>query len=518
MVGGYLIAAALLPDVAASLGGLYGAEVPGELSLTPAWWAAGLGIALLGTLAAAGASLWRAFTLPLLASAQPQAWRAAAERGQRLQRAGAAVCAALALAALGFGQGLVAGFAVMGGLLVAAALLLPSALAHAAALGARSVQGPVGDWFWADTRQQLGGLSLALMALLLALAVNVGVGTMVDSFRETFLGWLDQRLAAELYVGAEDAAEAQAIATWLAARPEVRAVLPIASVRSRLADAPLEVTGIRDHPTYRDSWPLIAASPGAWDAVAAGSAAMVSEQLARRAGLRPGDDLAVPTPGGPWRLRVAGIYSDYGNPEGAMMVSLPALGQHWPEARPRRLAVRADPGAVPALIADLDRVFALPSGQARDQRAIKDLSRRIFEKTFAVTVALNTLTLVVSGIALLTSLLTLSNLRIAQLAPLWALGMTRRQLARIEVGKALMLAGLTAIAALPLGLAVAWILTAVINVRAFGWRLPVLLFPERWLVLLLLALATAALSALWPAWRLARTAPLALLGTFSNER
>ena len=82
----------------------------------------------------------------------------------------------------------------------------------------------------------------------------------------------------------------------------------------------------------------------------------------------------------------------------------------------------------------------------------------------------------------------------------------------------LMLAGLTAIAALPLGLAVAWVLTAVINVRAFGWRLPVLLFPERWLVLLVLALATAALSALWPAWRLARTAPLALLGTFSNER
>ena len=70
--------------------------------------------------------------------------------------------------------------------------------------------------------QALGRLSLALMALLLALAVNVGVGTMVESFRRTFLGYLDQRLAAELYVDrAATTTEAAAIADWLEARPEV---------------------------------------------------------------------------------------------------------------------------------------------------------------------------------------------------------------------------------------------------------------------------------------------------------
>ena len=38
MVCGYVIAATLLPDVAASLRGLYGAPIPGELSLRPEWW------------------------------------------------------------------------------------------------------------------------------------------------------------------------------------------------------------------------------------------------------------------------------------------------------------------------------------------------------------------------------------------------------------------------------------------------------------------------------------------------
>ena len=47
----------------------------------------------------------------------------------------------------------------------------------------------------------LPGLSLALMALMLALATNIGVGTMVSSFRQTFVGWLDQRLVSEFYEG-----------------------------------------------------------------------------------------------------------------------------------------------------------------------------------------------------------------------------------------------------------------------------------------------------------------------------
>ena len=52
LVCGYLIAAALLPDVAASLRGLYGAQIPGQLTLKPEWWTAGLFISVLGALAA----------------------------------------------------------------------------------------------------------------------------------------------------------------------------------------------------------------------------------------------------------------------------------------------------------------------------------------------------------------------------------------------------------------------------------------------------------------------------------
>lgn len=522
LAAGYALAAALLPDVAASLRGLYGARVPGTLTLAPGWWAAGLAIALLGAIAAAATSLWRAVRLPILAPAQPQAWLAAQRRDLRTQLALAVLLALAGLAALAFGRGLAAGFAVLAALLLAAALALPALLASLLALGARAARRPIAQWAWADTRQELGGLSLALMALLLALAVNVGVGTMVASFRATFTGYLDQRLASELYVSAPDASAAAAITRWLEARPDVSAVLPIWNAPARLggpdAEWPVELYGFRDHPTYRDHWPLLAALPDPWTRVAESDAALISEQAARRLSLAPGDTLTVPTPSGPWPLTVAAIYPDYGNAELQLMLPADTLAARFPDLDRRRMAVRADPAAAATLAADLRAAFDLPPDSVIDQRGLKAVSLATFDKTFAVTVALNALTLTVAGIALLASLLTLADARLPRLAPVWATGVTRRTLALLELARATGLAALTAFAALPLGLALAWVLTAVVNVRAFGWRLPVLLFPAQWATLFALALLTAALAAAWPALRLRRTSPLRLLQGFSNER
>ena len=110
---------------------------------------------------------------------------------------------------------------MLAALLLGAALGLPAMLELVLALGQRSARRALAVWFWADSRQQLSGLSLALMALLLALAVNVGVGTMVESFSRTFVTWLDGRLAADVYINASDNAQAAEIRAWLRERPEV---------------------------------------------------------------------------------------------------------------------------------------------------------------------------------------------------------------------------------------------------------------------------------------------------------
>jgi predicted lysophospholipase L1 biosynthesis ABC-type transport system permease subunit len=66
------------------------------------------------------------------------------------------------------------------------------------------------------------------------------------------------------------------------------------------------------------------------------------------------------------------------------------------------------------------------------------------------------LTLIVSAIALLASLTTLGDARLAQVAPVWATGVPRRRLVELELLRLLMLTAATAVIALPLGFALAW--------------------------------------------------------------
>ncbi|WP_250954665.1 ABC transporter permease [Rhizobium sp. CG5] len=510
---GYLVASLLLPDVAATLQGLYGADVPGTLTLRPQWWATGLAIAVFGTLVSSAQSLWRVWRMPLLAPAQPRAWARASEAALRVQALASLSLFALSLGFATWGSGLVAGFAVLGALLLGSALLLPVLLALFLALMQRLSTGPLSTWFWADARQQLPGLSLALMALLLALSANVGVGTMVASFRLTFTGWLDQRLASELYVTARTEDEAADLRTWLA--PRVDAVLPIWSVEGEIAGQPAQVYGVADHATYRDHWPLLEAGPDLWDRLARGEAALVNEQMARRDGLRLGDPLTLP---GGWQTVVAGVYSDYGNPLGQVIVGIEALTSHYPDVARLRYGLRLPPADTQRLKDELQTRFDLPSQNVVDQASIKRRSLEVFEKTFAVTAALNVLTLGVAGLAMFASLMTLSGLRLPQIAPIWAMGLTRHHLVLLELARTMILASLTLLAALPVGLGLAYVLLAIVNVEAFGWRLPVHLFPADWLRLAALALVAALLAALVPLRNLARLTPSDLLRVFANER
>ena len=518
VISGYWLASVLLPDVAASLRGLYGAEVAGQLRLSPWWWFSGIGLSLFGALLAGANSLLRAARLPLLAVADPQAWHQQYSRWLRRQGWLATALLAIALAALIWGDSLSSGFVLMAGLLLGAALVLPvllSALLNPLLGRSRSV---LGQWFLADCRQQLPALSLALMALLLALAANIGAGSMTAGFRQTFNDWLEQRLSAELYINPANPAQAREMHSWLKQQPNVSAVLPNWQVSVTLQGWPADVYGIIDHPHYRQHWPLLDSSGSdPWGKLATDDAVMLSEQLARRLKLKAGEHLRIPTPNGTWSPRIVGIYADYGNPKGHVLISSEHLLRGWPQLTPNRFNLRVDPPQIPALLNALQARFALDDNRIVDQARLKGWSVQVFERTFAATAALNSLTLAVAGVALFISLLTQSQSRLSQLAPLWALGVTRKQLMLLNLGQTWLLAVLTLLLALPLGIALAWCLDAVINVQAFGWRLPLRVFPLQLLQLMGLALLATLLASAWPLYSLYRTQPADLLRTFAHE-
>ena len=511
VVLGYFIAASLLPDVAATLRGLYGADVGNSLNLSPVWWVSGMAVSMGGTMVAAAGALWQISRMPLMAAGR----RALAVQGrvQRRIEAIGALCLLALAAGLGvWGQGLIAGFGLLAALLIGGTLALPPMIDLATKIGQKSAGSALSEWFWADTRQQLPSLSLALMALLLAMAANVGVSTMVSSFRLTFQGFLDQRLAAEGYVYADTEEQAKALQPWLTSRTD--AVLPIQKVDIAVRGLPTEVYGPIDHETYRSNWTFLTATPTVWDDLHGGGGVVINEQLSRRSGLTLGDVVPV----GGRDFVVVGIYGDYGNPIGQAMIDAGDFAVLFPDAVPLRFGIRVADSALPDIFADLQSEFGLPVANMVNQAGIKAFSMGVFDRTFVVTAALNILTLAVAGFAILMSLLTLAGLRVPQLAPVWALGMTRRTLGRLELGRAVLLAVLTALFAVPLGLALAWALLSVVNVEAFGWKLPMFLFPQDYLRLIGQAVIAAMIAAAWPAWKLQRTAPADLLKVFANER
>ncbi|MFJ4385307.1 FtsX-like permease family protein [Pseudomonas sp. NPDC089408] len=516
VASGYALAAGLLPDVAASLRGLYGAQVAGTLSLPAWWWLAGLLVSVLGALLAGLSSVLRAARLPLLALAQPQAWRLA--QGQLLKRQ-AVVAGLLLLLGVGcgvLGNSLPSAFAMLAALLLAAALLLPAVLDRVLAWLARRCQRPLAQWFVADSRQQLPALSLALMALLLALAASVGVGSMTEGFRKTFVSWLDQRLSADLYVSPRDTDQGLQIAEWLGQQPAVGVVLPGWRVEMQLQGWPVQIQGIVDHPVYRTRWPLLQQQPHAWEQLASGRAVMLSEQLARRLKLQLGDSFAMPARTSP-ALTVVAIYADYGNPKGHVLVNAHWLREHWPDAALTGLSVDLLAEQGPSIKAELQQRYHLDDSRVVEQARLKRWSTDVFNRTFAATAALNSLTLGVAGVALFINLLTLGQSRLSQLAPLWALGVRRARLAWLSLGQTLMLSSFTVLLAMPLGVLLAWCLVAVVNVQAFGWRLPLYVFPAQLLQLAMLGLLTSLLASAWPVWQLARRQPRELLRPFADE-
>ena len=508
---GYFIAAFLLPDVAATLRGLYGAQISGTLELRASWWASGMMLALIGTAVALSSRIWQIMQMPLLASAKPRAWVVATGSRFRLQLI-IAITLLFSTVPLSFIlEGLLAGFILLGCLLIGAALALPALLGGILTLVQKYTVAPVWKWFWADTRQQLPGLSLALIALLLAVSANIGVSTMVSSFRQTFIAFLDQRLAPELFVEVETAKQSAALEMFLMDR-QIE-ILPLLTTQVAIADLPVDLYGIRVGQTYRNNWIFLDNTLNAWDAIERGKAIVVNEQFARRADLWVGSLVQVSRD---LMLPIAGVVGDYGNPQGQVIVTERIFKDLYPNLYSSSFGVRTKDAS--HLRNQIVNTLGIKNNAIINQVGIKAISLEVFERTFVVTSALNVLTLGVASFAILMSLLTLADLRVPQLAPVWALGLTRRRLASLELLRAVLLAGIVFVCAIPMGLALAWILLTIINVEAFGWQLPMYLFPFKYLELGGYALIAAFLAAMWPAVRLMRTPPSTLLRVFASER
>ena len=512
---GMQMAARLLPGVGQTLAQLYGVYITYPDGLTPS----GIWLPFLMTVIAAGlcvlVPLRQSLNAPMLERRQAGWQQNAVIRRDRLM----ATTGLLLLSG-----GLVTGFitthlwlalAGMAALLLGSALLLPLVLRLL--IGGMEKLVPAQNarfsWLLADCRWLLGPASIALMAMTLALVANSGLNTMISSFRQATDDWLGQRLVADLYLRGEN--RGAELTTWAAdTLPELSVAERFRTTitRSGPGKTPVavEVVSLQEGDRFRDSVKLMKGGEDASIKFHNGEGVYISERAWRIDGWQTGASIEL-CPGHP-EIPILGVYRDYGNPKSQWMVSRQLFRGCWPKLSATGLAVYGpedyDWGQVRLAIIEK---FSLEDDEIIDQTELRQLGLAVFDRTFIVTQALNTLTLVVAAIGIFCAISAIHHHRVAQQALLASLGLSRRERGLLLLAQWGMLGLLCMVLVWPLATLLAGYLGMVVTPVAFGWSFPLQLEWQHYLVLAALAAVSLMLAVILPSLRLLFTSPATLL-------
>ncbi len=411
------------------------------------------------------------------------------------------------------GSGLEAGFAALTLLLLAGLLVVPGLLrlfvsGAAGFLAGSKRRGRTGLLLMAlrECSRGLSRTAIAVQALTLAMAATVGIALLIGSFRLTLTDWLQQRLSADIYLTVRSVVPdaPQALPTTLlqaaAAQPEVQAISTARRREAQMAGHRFMLLSRALPAAARQGYRFIGADAAAvWARFDQPGGILVSEPLARRLGLQRADVLRIDGFADPFQ--VAGIYYDYGYEQGRAIV--PAVPPSDPEATgPRRAGLYLHDGAsVVALIDWLNRQPGAENVRVVDAEGLLARSLAIFERTFLVTEVLRVLALLVAFVAMLSALLSVQMERQPEMALYRALGFSAWERTRLLLYQGVILGGVCGLAAIPMGLLLAWGLIDLIQLRAFGWTLFYRIDPLQLVQAPFLAMLTAFLATLYPAWR-----------------
>ena len=318
---------------------------------------------------------------------------------------------------------------------------------------------------------------LAVAGRVVAVGMVAGMLQMVGSFRSTIEGWFDVRFQAELYVserGGAGAGTVNGIDPVLIAELEQTAGIRFAdTVYSVTVDAPIGVTqlvGVDFEMWSGTLQQLWLRKPGELIAINGAEPAIVSETFARRFDLLKGGEVVLGTPTGSRRVSPIGIYSDYGSEFGSAVIDKVTWKKWAASDRPINTSLYLDTDMATNSYRDMLRL-RYPGLDIRNAAELRTLALSIFDQTFRVTTALNGIGLCVAILGLLLGLLAIFQESSHTWATLDCLGFSQRRLigsAGLEGAGIAFAAWLSGIL---LGIALGWLLIAVINVQSFGWTL-----------------------------------------------
>lgn len=363
-----------------------------------------------------------------------------------------------------------------------------------------------------------GRNAVTVSALMVGLSIMIGVVVMVRSFRETVELWVNETVMADLIVappawlhGKQIGQASRALpGAWLSALQTIEGVAAVDTYRDVEAEAQGQPVALvsRDLRLHAEKGRYLMVE-GDWTTVllraAESGGVLLSEVLANRLGLRAGESVTITTPKGPQPVPVEGIFYDYATDGGKMVMDRTAYRRYWDDERVTVFALYLVPGAdservrqtvIGALTAGEERVT--PPSIIRNKELRQEILD-IFDRTFVLTYVLEAIAVLVAVLGIVNTLVTAVLERRRELATLQAIGAGPKQVERLVLWEAVYLGMIGAILGVIGGLALAWVLIAVINKQSFGWTIRMTVPPGVLFQAVTLAIVAAWIAGYFPA-------------------
>jgi putative ABC transport system permease protein len=368
-------------------------------------------------------------------------------------------------------------------------------------------------------QSSLGRIVTAVLSLAIAVAMLVSVVTMVSSFRDTVIVWVNQTIRADLYIrpgaaGSNDLSNPFDAATveGLASLPSVEAIdrfrartIDFNGTSIVLAGGEFQVLGRHSDLLFIDGRAAAEIAPRMLN----DNRVIVSEPFSIKQGLGRGDVVMFPTAAGVQPFEIEAVFYDYSNDRGFVVMDRTTYVRLFQDHSVTNVAIYLKPGT-DAVQAREEIVRQLPDAQLRValNADLKGQVLRAFDQTFQVTYALEAIALAVAILGITNILSALILERRPEFAMLRFVGADRRQVRNMVVLESGLIGVVGAVVGFALGIALSIVLVFVINKQSFGWTIQFVL-PGWFFVQSLGAIILATLIAgLYPAALATRIDPI----------
>jgi len=324
--------------------------------------------------------------------------------------------------------------------------------------------------------------SVLVGALSTAIAMMTAVGIMVGSFRETVAVWMSDQLPADLYLRPAGSAAADrhptislGLAEKIAKLPGVMAVDRLRAYEISYENMPatllsVDVDVLRSH--HNSDFFSGRSKEEVLGELRDSNVVLVSEPFAYKHNVKRGNFITLALGGGRDSFRVADVYYDYSSERGNILMDRQTLLRYLPDAAPSNLAIYVSPESnLDAVRHEIERTAAGQRVLLFSNRDLRGEAIRIFDRTFAITYALEAVAVLVAVMGIAGALLALVIDRRRELGLLHFLGAAKNQIRKLILVEAGLLGLLANTAGLMLGFALSLVLIFVINKQSFGWTI-----------------------------------------------